>query len=136
MSVTVFLKDYIQSIKVLNEDFDPKQPIDEMFNPKYRQEAIFPEINMANGNFHWFMGLLNKEDFNPKEYEELADRLDGWYLKLRSTTDTIFLRNYATQTLEAIHEGTQKKEKLLRYCSSFARLFRTAIKLNAEVVFG
>lgn len=67
-----------ETIQVEDERFNPTEPEDPIYNPRYYQESVFPRLCMNHDNAMFFLEALElaHEDRGHFRFEELEDILD------------------------------------------------------------
>lgn len=81
-----------EAIQVTSPNFNPEEPEDPIYNPRYEIEYICPVLNMANANAMTLMAKLGIDESYAGEDSEVESLLQR-YRKLYSEND-VFIRNY------------------------------------------
>lgn len=134
MSVTFFLTNHNQEIKILSKEFNPTEPEDPIYNPRFEYESIYPKLNLSNSNACHFLikfGLMTREDLNDKYYDICGtipnNRLDEFCHKIEEIKRSIKAVNHAMPPGEDIY--------ILSRLDQFDKLARYAIGLNDSITW-
>lgn len=60
MGVTFYLIKHQTKAKIRSPHFDPTQPEDSIFNPRFDREDIYPTMNYANSNAAQLLSIVGK----------------------------------------------------------------------------
>jgi len=120
MSVTYSLANHSLRIQVQSPYIDWSQPFDELLNPEFISEAVYPEINLANGNASVFNHMLGLGPYTGGHlYADAVERV----------LSTVMRELTARQK-------SHKEVYIIRVLRSFERLLKTALLFNDGITWG
>lgn len=127
MSVTFFLKNHSNDVELLNASFNPSEPEDPIYNPRYISENIYPYVNVSNINAARLL----------KEFE-LTEELSG--ILLNKDIDEFVKRINRLQakykSMKSIGVVEDHTDYFNRMATHFDKLGRYALALNDDIVWG
>lgn len=139
MSITFFLKNHNESVKLECPNFNPHEPEDPIYNSRYTYENVYPNINLSNINAARFLEL-----FQNISKEEIIVRQGSVGSLSYKEIEILVLKIYQTKSklvanlLEPSELGPftiDEKDYLIKRLETFERVFRYAIALNDEIVW-
>lgn len=134
MSVTFFLTNHNQEVKVLSKEFNPSEPEDPIYNPRYELESIYPKLNLSNSNACHFLikfNLMTKEDLDNPNYDLCGtipnNKLDEFCYKI----------DELRRSVKAVGHAMSPKEEqyFLGRLEMFDKIARYAIGLNDSITW-
>lgn len=119
MSVTFYLIKHQDTASVRNEYFDPSEPEDSIFNPRFIREEIYPNFNYANANAARLLSIIGKW----KEGEDLCGSV--YTSKIKD-----FLEH-----VNSLEPKYKDDEYVMRFLKNMDWLLRVAISLDDGIAW-
>jgi hypothetical protein len=139
MSIKFFLKDHQDKVKIENGAFNPTEPEDPIYNPRYEHEPIYPELNLSNTNgvrFIRFLELLPNDVINSEGIyanEIQKDQIDDLARKVFSIRVQLGKGAYIFK--EPKLYSSVEISYLLDILERFEKLCRYAVALDDSIVW-
>ncbi len=124
MTISFVLKTNNKSVVLFNPDFNPSLEEDVVFNPRYIDFSIYPEVNVTASNaqkLFYYLDINKNIDYGELHYNELDEictnctKILNIYLKTPNIDD--------------------EQRYLYSLVSRFDKLVRYAIALNDSIVW-
>lgn len=131
MTITFFLKNHSDSIEIPDPEFNPAEPEDSIYNPRYTREYIYPQLNLSNSNAVYILKLT---ELITQEQIENKTHYDGEILNkdvdefTKSLTALIIKLEQNEINLHNVEYTLNKLKQLQRICYY-------AIGLNDSVIW-
>lgn len=125
MSVTFFLKNHHETIRVINSGYNPEEPEDEFYNPKYLEENKYFDINISNINAGILLRALKRYD------PELVGEISFEDLpKFKADVDELAIR-----VLQDDFDEEIDRTRMMRYVRNLNKLIREAQLLKDTIIW-
>lgn len=132
MTVTFFLTNHNKSVEIPNRNFNPAEPEDLIYNPRYELEPIYPQLNLSQTNACHFLikfGLMTKEDADNPNYDVSGtipnNKLDDFCYKIDEIKRSVKALSHTLAPGELNY--------MLSRLEQFDRIARYAIGLNDSI---
>ena len=125
MSVTFFLRNHHETIRVINSGYNPEEPEDEFYNPRYLEENKYFDINISNINAGILLRALkryNSELVGEVSFEDLP--------KFKADVDELAIR-----VLQGDFDEEIDRTRMMRYVRNLAKLIREAQLLKDTIIW-